>query len=329
MKRAAVGFWVSIGIASVAGFGCGQVAIRAVPLHEKLGAFFGRGYLLALVPGCGIYQADLDRKIAELHYLAAKEDETNGEREGALNDLVANVAAISRASNERASRAKVKRELGLLRSQFLDEKTWRAGLSRSGLSLFSVAQVLKDDLRARRWISKSIASDLTVTEDECRRFYDSHSQNFFLPARLRASHLFLAAPPETPPEIVEAKRTAIEALSVRLVGGEDFATLAAQNSEDEATKLRGGDLGYFSATRMPPDFVEAATKLRPKEVSKPIRTRLGFHILKLIDVQPARQQTLDDVRSDIAIELENQKRAVAVPKLVVDLRPEAVYLRPL
>ena len=55
-----------------------------------------------------------------------------------------------------------------------------------------------------------------------------------------------------------------KALSVRLAGGEDFATLAAQNSEDEATKLRGGDLGYFSADRMPPDFVEAAAKLRPR-----------------------------------------------------------------
>jgi parvulin-like peptidyl-prolyl isomerase len=139
----------------------------------------------------------------------------------------------------------------------------------------------------------------------------------------------LAAPPETAPEIVEAKRSTIEALSVILAGGEDFATLAAENSEDEATKLRGGDLGYFSATRMPPDFVAAAARLRPGEISRPIRTRLGFHIIKLIDVQPARQKTFDEARNDIAIELANQKRATAIQRLMVDLTSQTDYRRPL
>ena len=154
-----------------------------------------------------------------------------------------------------------------------------------------------------------------------------------LPAQSRyrcaLRRMSFVAPPETAPEIVEAKHTAIEALSVQLAGGEDFATLAAQNSEDEATKLRGGDLDYFSAARMPPDFVAAALKLRSGEISRPIRTRLGFHILKLIDVQAARQKTFDEARNDIAIELAKQKRAAAIQKLMVDLNSEAGYLRPL
>jgi parvulin-like peptidyl-prolyl isomerase len=80
---------------------------------------------------------------------------------------------------------------------------------------------------------------------------------------------------------------------------------------------------------MPPDFVEAATKLRPGEVSKPIRTRLGFHIVKLAEVQAARQQTFDEVRGDIAINLGNQKRTAALQELIVDLGKETSYLRPL
>jgi parvulin-like peptidyl-prolyl isomerase len=168
-----------------------------------------------------------------------------------------------------------------------------------------------------------------VTEAECRAFYESHPANFFVPERLHVSHLFLAAPPETAPEIVEAKRTAIDALSVRLAGGGDFAALTAENSEDEATKLRGGDLGYLSATRMPSDFVEAAGKMHPGEIGKPIRTRLGFHILNLIDVQPPRQKSFDEARKDIAIELANQKRATAIQQLIGDLSSQTDYLRPL
>ena len=207
--------------------------------------------------------------------------------------------------------------------------TWIACTAvKRSLNNPSLSQIVWEDLPARHWISKRIAPQLDVADDECRRFYDSRPENFFVPQLIRVSHLFLAAPPETAPEIVEAKQTAIEALSVRLAGGEDFAALTAENSEDEATKLRGGDLDYFSATRMPPDFVAAALNLCAGEISRPIRTRLGFHILKMIDLQQPRQKTFDEVRNDIAIDLANQKRTAAIQKLIIDLSSEADYLRP-
>jgi parvulin-like peptidyl-prolyl isomerase len=330
MRRAAA-LWILVAVSCVAGICCAQLAARSVIVRDKLGIICGHGHLLALVHGHGIYQADIDRTLTESHYPAGAEhhEETNAERQSALTDLIANAALQSRAERERISRADVKRELNLLRSQFRDRKTWGQALHESDLLTLSLWLTLRNNLASQRWISNRVARQLDVTEDKCRRFYESHPENFFVPERLRASHLFLAAPPETAPEIVEIKRTTIEALSVRLVGGEDFARLAAENSEDEATKLHGGDLGYFSATRMPPDFVEAALKLHPGEISKPIRTRLGFHILKLIDVQQAWQKTFDEARSDIAIELANQKRAAAIQQLIVDLSSQADYLRPL
>jgi parvulin-like peptidyl-prolyl isomerase len=323
--------WISIAVSVAAGICCAEFAVRSVALREKLGILCGRGHVVALVRGRGIYQGDVDRTVNESHYLAGAEhnEGTSAERQSALTDLIANAALKSRTDRERILRADVKREINLLRSQFRDDKTWRQALRQSGLFAFSLWLTLRNDLRARQWVSKRIAPELEVTETECRDFYNSHLENFFIPERRHVDHLFLAAPPETAPEIVESKRTAIEALSVRLVAGEDFAALAAENSEDEATKLRGGDLGYFSAARMPPDFVEAALKLHPDEISKPIRTRLGFHILKLIDVQPARQKTFDQARSDIAIDLANEKRASIVQKLIIDLASQTGYLRPL
>jgi parvulin-like peptidyl-prolyl isomerase len=130
-----------------------------------------------------------------------------------------------------------------------------------------------------------------VTEDECRTFYDTHPQNFIQPARFRASHLFLAAPPETPPEVVESKEKVIDVLVDRIRHGEKLGELAAAGSEDEATKTRGGDLGFFSESRMPRDFFSAVVKMRVGEISQPIRTRLGFHIIQLTDFKPARQMT--------------------------------------
>jgi parvulin-like peptidyl-prolyl isomerase len=330
MRRVAA-FWISVAISAIVGICCAQLAARSVAFRDKLGTICGRGHLVALVHGHGIYQADVDRTVNESHYRAGAEhnEGTNAERQATLTDLIANVAVRARADWEMVPRANVNREMNLLRSQFRDDKAWRQALSWSGFLTLSLWRTVRNDLRARQWISNRIAPELGVTEVECRGFYDSHPDNFFVSERLRVSHLFLAAPPETDPEIVEAKRTAIETLSVRLVAGEDFAAVTAENSDDEATKLRGGDLGYFSATRMPPDFAEAALKLHPGDVSKPIRTRLGFHILKLIDFQPARQKTFDEARSDIPIDLANQKRPDAVQELVVDLGSETDYLRPL
>jgi parvulin-like peptidyl-prolyl isomerase len=264
------------------------------------------------------YANDIERKGA-----------TDVEQQFALNKLIADSAARSRTASEKTSAVDLKRNLDLLRLQFSSEKTWQLSLAASRLSVASLSWKLRDDLRVREWISKRIAHDVDVSESECREFYVAHSANFFVPERSRVAHLFLAAPPETASDIVEAKQAAIEALSVRLASGEDFGALTAEASEDEATKLNAGDLGYVSVNRMPPDFIAAALKLGPGETSGPVRTRLGFHIIKSIDRQAPRQRTFEEARDEIAIQLANQKREAAIKQLIVDLRGEAEVLRPL
>jgi len=327
MNRVALA--VSIAVAILAGIFCAELTARSIPFREKLADAWEWGHLLALVHDRGIYDIDIDRALRESDYLNEIEraDFADIERASTLHKLIANASAQSHVGREQIRRVDVSREFNLLRFQFRDAETWGAALRASKLSRFSLWQMVKGDLSARQWISNRIANEINVGDDECRKFYQEHSERFFEPERLRVSHLFLAAPPETAPEIVETKRKAIEALSIRLASGEDFAALVAESSEDEATKFNGGDLGYFSETRMPPDFVAAAVKLAQGEFSRPIQTRLGFHILKLTDIAPSRQRSFDDARSDIATELANQKRTESVKKLIVDLGLEAIYLR--
>ena len=79
MKR---GFrrWVAIGVAIVAGFSCAQISIRSIRLREELGSLFGRGHLLALVHGRGIYDVDVDRRFAELQYAARRPQANEAQR---------------------------------------------------------------------------------------------------------------------------------------------------------------------------------------------------------------------------------------------------------
>jgi parvulin-like peptidyl-prolyl isomerase len=73
---------------------------------------------------------------------------------------------------------------------------------------------------------------------------------------------------------------------------------------NEATKTRGGDLGFFSQLPVPPDFFAAIIKMRVGEISKPIRTRLGFHIIQLTDREPPRRMTFDEAREEIGFMFE-------------------------
>ena len=338
---------LSVTGACAAGVICGELLLRLPAFRDAIGILFKRGHLLALGQGQGIYEADLRRALAEWRYATGidqndrqKEDQGSvkegttlttlqEERQQVLTLLISNSAAQCLAADGKISKVDVNSELKLLREQFRDEKTWRAALRASGFSVRSLRWNVMDDLRAREWIDQQMISQSDATEDECRNFYDTHPQNFMQSARFRASHLFLAAPSETPPEVVESKEKVIKNLADRMRHGEKLGELAAVASEDEATKTRGGDLGFFSESRMPPDFFSAIVKMRVGEISQPIRTRLGFHIVQLTDFKPARQMNFEKVQPEIRLALKNEKRRAALQNLTADLLRRAKIVRPL
>jgi len=312
-------FAAAILVAVIAGIGFGQLACHSVTCRDAIGRICGRGHLLALVQSRGIYEADLDRAVAEFRFRRGELDSEPGSKESILSKLIALIAAQDLATGEKIAASDVEHEVSLLRSQFRDGKTWLAVLRMNGLSQRSLRKMLRDDLRARKWVDRQVAPQLVITPQERRQFYDLHAETFVLPVRLRASHLFLAAPPETAPEIVDLKSEKIKALAKHIKAGESFSELIGWESEDEASKTRGGDLGYFSAYRMPPDFFQVTAQLRLEEMSAPVKTSLGFHIIQATDLRPARQMTFEEVGQEIWAKLEREKRQAALEKLDLDL----------
>jgi peptidyl-prolyl cis-trans isomerase C len=208
----------------------------------------------------------------------------------------------------------------LLREQFRDEKTWNGVLARTVMARRALEREVTTNLRDRAWIESMIAPELRPNEEEARRYFEKHRADFQGPIRLRASHLFLAAPEGYSANVIEAKRALIAALAKRLAGGESFAALVAEFSEDNATKKRDGDLGYFAEKRMLPEVFAAAQELEPGAMSAPIRSRLGFHILRLTESLPARALSFKEAGPEIDALLANQKRSKAVAALVAGLR---------
>jgi parvulin-like peptidyl-prolyl isomerase len=101
--------------------------------------------------------------------------------------------------------------------------------------------------------------------------------------------------------------------------GETLSALATEASEDEASKPRGGDLGYFSDTRVPPEFIAEIKKLRVGETSKPFRSHLGFHIAQVTETGAAHLLTFEEARPEISVALGNGRRANRVDQIAKTL----------
>lgn len=296
--------------ACAAGLAAAELCYRTAWTRDAIGQLLGRGELLALVRGFGIYEHDL------LH-------ETDASPESLI--LAENLRHV--ASTEPIANEAVERELDSLRHQFGDAARFAAALNSSRTSEPALRRDIMQHLQARQWIERQIAAELQVMEDELQRVYDQGRAEFQMPPRYRASHLFLAAPESTPPEITAAKRKAMKDLAGRNAKGEPLAQLALGASEDEATKANGGDLGFFSAARALPEFFAQVEKLRVGQISPPFQSSLGFHLAQLTEVKPPRELMFAEVREEIARRLRNEERAAAVSLLAERLQV-AEFVRP-
>ena len=296
--------------ALIAGLVASELLVRSAAFRDLAGRLSGRGHLVAIAKGKGIYETDM-----------------GGDAGFRAGDLIMAENLRRAAAAEVIDPAQVERELGLLQVQFASHQGFEEALRAIGISVSSLREEIAAQLRGRQWLEKQLRPALAVTEKECQQFYNSHPNLFTQPLRFRAAHLLLAAHAETPAEVVEEKELAIAELAKRLAKGEPLAQLAAEASEDEATKNRGGDLGFFSEARMSPDFVAELRKLPVGKASKPFRSHLGFHIAQVTEIKTARLLTFEEVRPEISFAITNKRRALQTETIAQTLS-RADYLRP-
>ncbi|MFP4088004.1 MAG: SurA N-terminal domain-containing protein [Desulfobacteraceae bacterium] len=154
----------------------------------------------------------------------------------------------------------------------------------------------------------TFAQEVDITEKEVVSFYEYNMDQYQHPKEVKARHILFKAGPEAADEVVQKAEDAAQKVLKAARQGKDFAKLARQHSEGP-TAADGGDLGYFQAGQMDPAFEKAAFALKPGEISDPVRTRFGYHLIKVEDVREPRTESLAEVREQIE---ENLTRNVAM-----------------
>ena len=153
-----------------------------------------------------------------------------------------------------------------------------------------------------------------VSDDEVAQYYADHSEEFNVEKTVEARHILFKLNADADDQTVaDQKKKAMEVYE-KAKGGADFAELAKQYSEGPS-RDSGGYLGAFKRESMVAPFAEKAFAMQPNEISEPVRTKFGWHIIKVEKVNPASTKTLDEVRASIIDTLKTEKaRAKALEK---------------
>ncbi|WP_246792150.1 peptidylprolyl isomerase [Burkholderia perseverans] len=136
--------------------------------------------------------------------------------------------------------------------------------------------------------------------------YDKNQAAFMAPRALHVAQIYIATPPNADAATLDAARKKATDLATRARSG-DFAALAKANSQDKPSAANGGDMGFVPETLLMPPVRSAADALKPGQVSAPIQTATGFHVVKLIEVRAAAQRPLADVKEQIRSALRAQQ----------------------
>jgi peptidyl-prolyl cis-trans isomerase C len=145
-------------------------------------------------------------------------------------------------------------------------------------------------------LKKEVDDKVRVDESEVKAFFDENKDKFTIGTQIRASHILVKTEEEA------------QSIYAKIESGQDFAALAKASSTDKGSAEKGGDLGYFGRGRMVPEFERAALSLKPGEVSRPVQTRFGYHVIKLTDIKKGDPASFEQSKEAIRRELVNQKR---------------------
>ncbi len=190
-----------------------------------------------------------------------------------------------------------------------DKKKYKKQLRDQGLS----DKQVRNDIRAQvvsEKIFERVARDVRVTDKQVEEYYAKNKAQYSQPESREVRHILVK------------KKAKADDLARQLAGGADFAALAKANSEDTGSKANGGKLTISKGQTVAP-FDKEAFGLKKNEISKPVKTEFGFHIIQALgNVKPAKVTPLKEVKDSIRQQLLQTKKNEAMTKWVNELKKD-------
>ncbi len=246
-------------------------------------------------------------------------------RKEAMDLMIEQVLVKQAAEREgiEADPGDVDRSVEELRSVFKTELSYTSKLQGEGYTEESYREHVASMMASKIYLDRIRADAADVSDAELERYYRDNEYRLTFPEQVRVRHILLTWKPMGTQDDRAAIRKQMEPILERAREGEDFAALAREFSDDYATKNNGGDTGLFHRGQMAPQFEEVAFALEPGEISEPVETSFGVHILKLEERLEERLVPLDEVREQLRDHVREEKMEAAVRAKIDELRAAA------
>ncbi|MBI5055985.1 MAG: peptidylprolyl isomerase [Nitrospirae bacterium] len=157
-------------------------------------------------------------------------------------------------------------------------------------------------------LKKEVEDKSKVDDADVKSFYEKNADKFTIGTTIKAGHILVDTEDQ-------AKK-----IYARIKKGERFADLAKSLSKDTGSAQKGGDLGYFAHGQMVPEFEQAVLKLKPGEVSGPVKTRFGYHIIQLTDIKKGETASFEQSKESIQKQLLAEKKRELFEKYIEGLK---------
>ncbi len=214
----------------------------------------------------------------------------------------------------------VQEAVATVRRMFMgDQAKFEAALKKQNITLEQFTQSLSDSLWLDR-MKEAVAKDLSVTDDEAQEYYQQHQAEYVEQESRKVRHILISpfaklvdGGVSSTASQAEWAAAASEAEKVRseILNGADFVSESEKYSDDVGTADGGGELGAIVRGQMVPDFEEAVFSLQKGDLSEPVKTQYGYHLIEVTDITPERQLAFAQVKENIKSTLLTKKQSEA------------------
>ena len=187
----------------------------------------------------------------------------------------------------------------------MNPEQFTKALAAQGMTLETYRARVKSEIERAQLVNREIRQRVNVSPEEIQRYYDAHKGEYSLDERVTVQDILFAVPESASADEVERVQKKAEEVRDLARQGKDFGALAKQFSEGPGAD-KGGDLGSFGRDQLDPDIAEVVFRMKPGEISDPVRTRAGFHVLRVRERAGAGQKPVGDVSDQIRDTLYNE-----------------------
>lgn len=221
-------------------------------------------------------------------------------RDQLLQELILTKVMLGKAEQEKiiVTDELVNQEINKIKQQNFqnNDLAFKQAMKKNNIKEDSLPEIIKEKMILQRYVEKLMNENVKVEEKDIRAAYEQRKQEFAQQEMVEASHILVKSE-------AEAKK-----ISQEIKAGKSFADLAKAHSQDPGSKENGGSLGYFTKGQMVPEFEKTAFSIKVGEVSQPVKTQFGYHIIKKTGYKPAQTMPFEMVKPNLEQQVKAEKQ---------------------